>query len=335
MEAKSSAGSNNSNEEVQLLFEGGVDAGGAVRAALDAAAARVALVERKRLEGIGQAPPPPEAAAEEGEGEKEGEGEEKGKEEEKSAEEARADAADTAVAAELSADAAAGAALRDIPSSSSLSRRRSLPAAGAVVEVVQGIWPCDRLGGGGERAVAPLPRYPAFELLLNDDDGDDKKKKNKKSSSRRKNSSKESAHADEETPAESDVPAAERARALEAEAAAVREFKARLAFNSGSTSAARAVLGVKSSDEESFNSSAPPPIVVAARRSVSRAAVAPRRPEGGWPLLVKPLSSAKGKAARERPFVASPDGTRRPLSAEERAALKRATPLARRRGVVS
>ena len=320
-----------SNEEVALLFEGGVDGSGAVRAALDAAAARVELIERRRLEGIGQAPSA--AAAAEGEGE----GEEQEKAEEKSAGEALADEADAAVSAELSADAAAGAALRDAslpfsssssPSSSSSSK--SNLAAGSVVEIVQGIWSCDRLRGGGEKAVAPLPRYPAFELLLEQEGSG---KKASKSSSRRKNRDStyhlpHTDHGDEEAPAESEVPAAERARALEAEAEAVREFKARLAFSIGSPAAARAVLGVKESDD--FASP-----IVAAPRSVSRAAVAPRRPEGGWSLLVKPLPSARGRPAREKPFVALPDGTRRPPSAEERAALRRATPLPRKRGVVS
>ena len=324
-------GSNNDNEEVALLFEGGVDGRGAVRAALDAAAARVALVERRRLEGIGQAVPEApdsgDAASEEGEETKSSSGES-----------SLADEADADVAAELSADAAAGAALRDVPaspsSSSSYSSSSKKLAAGAVVEVVEGVWPCDRLRGGGERAVAPLPRYPAFELLLPPPSSSDK-------SSRRKDRRRAAApiSANEETPAESEVPAAERARALEAEAAAVREFKARLAFNAGSHAAARAVLGVGGGGGEAEDSSSSPAatVVVAARRSVSRAAVAPRRPEGGWPLLVKPLSSIKGgrRSSKEKPFVALPDGTRRPPSAEERAALRRATPLPRKRGVVS
>lgn len=326
---------NDDNEEVALLFEGGVDGRGAVRAALDAAAARVALVERRRLEGIGQAVPDDsseaaaEGAEEEGAGAEEGEGDDT----KKSLAESLADEADAEVSAELSADAAAGAALRDVPSSASSSAsKKSVLAAGAAVEVVQGIWPCDRLRGGGERAVAPLPRYPAFELLLEE----------RRSSGGRKARPHAAAAShtddDEETPAESEVPAAERARALEAEAAAVREFKARLAFNAGSPAAARAVLGGAGGE----GAEAVAAVVVAARRSVSRAAVAPRRPEGGWPLLVKPLassssSSAKGggRRTKEKPFVALPDGTRRPLSAEERAALKRATPLPRKRGVVS
>ena len=194
--------------------------------------------------------------------------------------------------------------------------------------MVQGVWPCDRLRGGGERAVAPLPRYPAFELLLSPPEGEEGRKSN-----RRKGRG-PAVPANEETPAESDVPAAERARAAEAERAAVREFKVRLAFNVGSPAAARAVLGLKGDEAAALP-------VVAAARSVSRATVAPRRPEGGWPLLVVPLSSSPaskgrgGRPARDKPFVASPDGTRRPLSAEEKAALKRATPLPRKRGVVS
>lgn len=319
----------NSNEEVALLFEGGIDGSGTVRAALDAAAARIKLIERRRLEGIGQAP----KAAEDTEGAK---NEEENQEQEPAAE-ALADEADAAVSAELSADAAAGAAFRDVslPFSSSAkaplspSSSKSGLAAGSVVEVVQGIWPCDRLRGGGERAVAPLPRYPAFELLMEHEGNGNKKGSRSSSRKANRNSSSHNSHNDEETPAESGVHAAERAIALKAEAEAVREFKARLAFNVGSPAAARAVLGVRDDDDSSSAS------IVTAPRSVSRAAVAPRRPEGGWPLLVKPLSSVKGRPAREKPFVALPDGTRRPLSAEERAAFKRATPLPRKRGVVS
>lgn len=318
-----------------------------VRAALDAAAERVELVERRRLEGIGQAVPDA-TKEEEGDSKEEGgeDGESKNKEN-KSAGEALADDADASVSAERS-----GGGGDDLFASSSTSGSSPL-----VVDVVQGVWPCDRLRGGGERAVAPLPRYPAFELLLGSrDDGDGKKGKkrgkSKGSSPSTSSASSSAAAVDEETPAESDVPRAERALAAEAEAAAVREFRARLAFNSGSAAAARAVLGKKkksdgdsddAGDDAGGGGGDDDSIIVAAKRSVSRAAVAPRRPEGGWPLLVKPLASSSSSSSKKKkknkeesePFVALPDGTTRPLTPRESAALKRATPLPRKRGIVS
>ena len=58
----------------------------------------------------------------------------------------------------------------------------------------------------------------------------------------------------------------------------------------------------------------------------SRVKDAPRRPPNGWGLLVKPLGVGKGTSAGDDidapapkvPFVAQPDGTRRPLNADER-----------------
>lgn len=52
----------------------------------------------------------------------------------------------------------------------------------------------------------------------------------------------------------------------------------------------------------------------------------PRRPKGGWSLLVTPLGS-KG----DHPFVAQPDGLQRPLGEDERVLVNRKTPRRRRR----
>ena len=103
---------------------------------------------------------------------------------------------------------------------------------------------------------------------------------------------------DEATPAASDVPAREAELAASADAVAAAEFGERLARN-----AARVAAGPLS---------ASPP--------------RPRRPEGGWPLLVTPL----GKRA-PRPYVAGGDGVGRALTVEEAALVRRARPKARKR----
>ena len=103
---------------------------------------------------------------------------------------------------------------------------------------------------------------------------------------------------DEATPAASDVPAREAELAAAADAVAAAEFGERLARN-----AARVAAG---------------PLPASPPR--------PRRPEGGWPLLVTPL----GKRA-PRPYVAGGDGVGRALTVEEAALVRRARPKARKR----
>lgn len=54
----------------------------------------------------------------------------------------------------------------------------------------------------------------------------------------------------------------------------------------------------------------------------------PKRPEGGWGLLVQPL----GKAARSgerQPYVSAPDGSQRELTADEKLHVERQQPRPR------
>ena len=60
----------------------------------------------------------------------------------------------------------------------------------------------------------------------------------------------------------------------------------------------------------------------------SRIKHTPRRPEGGYSLLVTPLGSDAGE-----PYVATPDGTKRELSEAEEALIRRRTPMPRRKPV--
>lgn len=162
------------NVAARLMFEGGADPAGAVRAALDASRARVAAIDAK-------GGPNPTAAAEGGEGE------------------------------EASADGAAPPPVDgDAPP----------PATPSTPDLIQGVWPCDRMRGTGEAPVARLPRFPAFEI--------------------RPASASAPPAADEATPAESDVPAREAALAAAAEATAAKEFEARVAANAAAVAAAAA-----------------------------------------------------------------------------------------------
>ena len=73
--------------------------------------------------------------------------------------------------------------------------------------------------------------------------------------------------------------------------------------------------------------------------SRSRVKDSPRRPSGGWGLLVKPLGgggaaggiSERDERRRAEAFVAAPDGTRRPLNAHEAELLRRQRVRPRRR----
>lgn len=60
----------------------------------------------------------------------------------------------------------------------------------------------------------------------------------------------------------------------------------------------------------------------------SRRVHPPKRPEGGWSLLVTPLGKA-ARAGERQAYVAQPDGTQRPLTADERLNLERQQPLPR------
>lgn len=52
------------------------------------------------------------------------------------------------------------------------------------------------------------------------------------------------------------------------------------------------------------------------RRGISRHKKAPRRPQEGWSLVVRPLTPGKGDGYGEA-FVAKPDGSTRELNSEE------------------
>ncbi len=60
------------------------------------------------------------------------------------------------------------------------------------------------------------------------------------------------------------------------------------------------------------------------RESLARAA--PARPEKGWSIVVRPA----GRGVEFEPFVAQPDGQRRPLTSDERLYVDRIKPLPRR-----
>lgn len=59
---------------------------------------------------------------------------------------------------------------------------------------------------------------------------------------------------------------------------------------------------------------------------VSRKTRAPRRPAGGWSLLVRSLG-----ARQEPPYVAKPGAKRRPLTPSEKDQFYRQMPIPRRR----
>ncbi len=59
----------------------------------------------------------------------------------------------------------------------------------------------------------------------------------------------------------------------------------------------------------------------------SRKTAASQRPPGGYAVLVRPAR----RGVRFQPFVARPDGSRRPLTADEALYLGRQVPRARRR----
>eukprot|EP00887_Chlorella_sp_A99_P002171 scaffold21.g2171.t1 len=61
----------------------------------------------------------------------------------------------------------------------------------------------------------------------------------------------------------------------------------------------------------------------------SRGVHPPRRPRGGWSLVVRPL----GGKQQQQPFVATPDGKRRELTPDEQLYLQRQTPQPRRKVV--
>lgn len=61
----------------------------------------------------------------------------------------------------------------------------------------------------------------------------------------------------------------------------------------------------------------------------SRGVHPPRRPRGGWSLVVRPL----GGKQHQQPFVATPDGKRRELTPDEQLYLQRQTPQPRRKVV--
>ncbi len=58
----------------------------------------------------------------------------------------------------------------------------------------------------------------------------------------------------------------------------------------------------------------------------SRARQAPQRPKEGWSVVVRPA----GRGVEFEPFVARPDGSRRPLSSDEDLYINRMKPLRRR-----
>lgn len=59
----------------------------------------------------------------------------------------------------------------------------------------------------------------------------------------------------------------------------------------------------------------------------SRARQAAKRPKDGWSVVVRPA----GRGVEFEPFVARPDGSRRPLSSDEELYIDRMKPLTRRR----
>ena len=54
---------------------------------------------------------------------------------------------------------------------------------------------------------------------------------------------------------------------------------------------------------------------------------APKRPAEGWSIVVRPA----GRGVEFEPFVARPDGSRRPLTSDEELYIDRMKPLPRRR----
>ena len=64
-------------------------------------------------------------------------------------------------------------------------------------------------------------------------------------------------------------------------------------------------------------------------KDISRKSLAhetPARPEKGWSIVVRPA----GRGVDFEPFVAQPDGQRRPLTKDERLYVDRMKPLPRR-----
>ena len=178
------------------------------------------------------------------------------------------------------------------------------PAPGTA-DFVHGVWHADRLTAPGERHVVALPRYPRFQVLAAVEGG----------------GAAAGGHATNEAePEESDLPAAEAAAAAVQEARAVAEFEARLAYSHGAGAAGGLVT-----------------------RGSTAGQASPRRPAGGWGLVVTPLDGGgagrvgrRGKKAGASrgalaPYVAMPDGTTRAPSPAERLHLSRRVPLARKR----
>ncbi|KAL4855826.1 Pyrophosphate-energized vacuolar membrane proton pump [Chlorella vulgaris] len=62
----------------------------------------------------------------------------------------------------------------------------------------------------------------------------------------------------------------------------------------------------------------------------SRKTHPPKRPEGGWGLLVQPLGKA-ARSARRKAYVAMPDGSQRPLTGDEQVHVERQQPRPRRK----
>ena len=184
--------------------------------------------------------------------------------------------------------------------------------APGTADFVHGVWHADRLTGPGERHVVALPRYPRFQVLPPTE---------VEGSGSGAGAGASGTTTDEARPAESDLPAAEAAAAAVQEARAVAEFEARLAYAQGDGDAAGLVT-----------------------RGSTAGQAAPRRPPGGWGLVVTPLDGGgagavgrRGKAAGApargslAPYVALPDGTVRTPTPAERLHLARRVPRARKR----
>ena len=118
----------------------------------------------------------------------------------------------------------------------------------------------------------------------------------------------------------------------------------------GTTPAAllTARVGLAPLDPDKARCSRPDPLTCRGRRrlppqagaSLSRRNLrthSPPRPKAGWSLVVRPLGAAKaakrlGRAPEvQEPYVAQPDGSRRPLTEDERFLVDRQTPRPRRK----
>lgn len=163
----------------------------------------------------------------------------------------------------------------------------------------EGVWGCFEPTGSGERHVVTVPSYPAYAQA-------DPSKILSRLEAVVGKPAAEIGEADL-TPAVAEAVLGvlpqgrlEEELAAAEEAAMEGEFKAALDYNMGRTGAGLARAG---------------------RKTKARA-----RPEGGWPLLVKPLGGGD-----EEPYVATPDGEKRELSPDEALEVERQTPRPRRR----